>query len=44
MTLKEEIMNMLKDYIEINKDYMDNEDLNSLQNLLTRVENSLIKE
>ena len=44
MTLKEEIINMLKDYEEINKDYMDDEDLNSLHSLLTRIKNSLIEE
>ena len=44
MTLKEEIVKMIRDYEEVNKEFMDDEDLNSLHSLLTRVENSLIKE
>lgn len=44
MTLKEEIINMIEDYVEVNKDFMDDEDLNNLHELLTRVKNSLIKE
>ena len=44
MTLKEEIIKMIRDYEEVNKEFMDDEDLNNLHSLLTRVENSLIKE
>ena len=44
MTLKENILYVLKTIEEINKDFMDQEDLNNLHNLQERVAKAQIVE